>query len=277
MNKIKILFYILIFLIISGCSKKELKEYKKDINYFDSNITVKLYTSSKDKADNTFDYIEGIYKKYGSLLDKYNSDSEISYIYNNEDNDKKIKLSEDMANLIEYGLKLYSDSNHVLNIFNDMDKVKLKNNVLDNNHIEIDFDKYIKGYINKLIKEYLERVHIDYYFINTGSEIIVGKNVNNEDYIVGIANPFNDDMLKVFKIQNKYISIKSIYHDQYNNNEMVSVVVMGDDIYNTELAANLLFINDYYDGKEIAKKYNVDVIWCYKDNKGNEVIKSNME
>ena len=112
---------------------------------------------------------------------------------------------------------------------------------------------------------------------NTGSEIIVGKNVNNEDYIVGIANPFNDDMLKVFKIQNKYISIKSIYHDQYNNNEMVSVVVMGDDIYNTELAANLLFINDYYDGKEIAKKYNVDVIWCYKDNKGNEVIKSNME
>ena len=60
-------------------------------------------------------------------------------------------------------------------------------------------------------------------------------------------------------------------------NSMISVTVVGNDVYNTELAANLLFINDYYDGIDIAKKYNVDVIWCYKDSKGKEVIKSNIE
>ncbi len=277
MKKTKLLLFVLFFLIITGCSKKELKEYKEEINYFNSNITIKIYTTSKEKADNVFKYIEDIYKNYEKILNKENPDSEISFIHNNKVKDKKIKISNEMSNLIEYGFQLYNDSNSKLNIATNMNKIKLKNNALDNNNVDLNFQKYIKGYINKQIKEYLESININYYFINTGSEIIIGKNINNEDYLVGTINPFNDDMLKLFNIQNKYISIKSIHHDQYNNNEMVSVVVVGDDVYNTELAANLLFINDYYDGIEIAKKYNVDVIWCYIDNKGNEIIKSNIE
>ena len=161
----------------------------------------------------------------------------------------------------------------------NINKIKIKNNVLDNNHINLDFNQFIKGYINKLTKEYLESVNIDYYFINTSNEVLTGKNINNEDYIIAISNPFNDDVLKVFNVQNKYIVTKSIYYNNYlydnelyssiidakgktMTNNMVNVTVVGDDVYETELAANLLFINDYYDGKEIAKKYNVDVIWC---------------
>ncbi len=319
--KIKTIILILIFLILTGCSKKELKEYQKNLDFFDSNINIKLYTTSKDKADNTFDYIENIYKKYEDILNKDNSNSEISYIYNNNSKDKKIKVSNDMNNLIEYGLKLYKDSNGTLSINTgnlidlwnkdyqnnsiptkeelksintNIDKIKIKNNVLDNNHINLDFNQFIKGYINKLTKEYLESVNIDYYFINTSNEVLTGKNINNEDYIIAISNPFSDDVLKVFNIQNKYIVTKSIYYNnfEYDNelyssivdaknktmtNSMISVTVVGNDVYNTELAANLLFINDYYDGIDIAKKYNVDVIWCYKDSKGKEVIKSNIE
>lgn len=319
--KIKAIILVLIFLILTGCSKKELKEYQKNLEFFDSNINIKLYTTSKDKADNTFNNIKDIYKKYEDILNKDNSNSEISYIYKNNSKDKKIKVSTDMNNLIEYGLKLYKDSNGTLsintgdlielwnkdyqnntiptkeelkNINTDIDKIKIKNNVLDNNHINLDFNQFIKGYINKLTKEYLESVNIDHYFINTANEVLTGKNINNEDYIIVISNPFNDDVLKVFNVQNKYIVTKSIYYNNYlyDNelyssiidakgktmaNNMISVTVVGDDVYNTELAANLLFINDYYDGIDIAKKYNVDVIWCYKDSKGKEVIKSNIE
>lgn len=319
--KIKTIILILIFLILTGCSKKELKEYKKNLEFFDSNINIKLYTTSKDKADNTFNNIKDIYKKYEDILNKDDSNSEISYIYNNNSKDKKIKVSTDMSNLIEYGLKLYKDSNGTLSINTgnlidlwnkdyqnnsiptedelksintSIDKIKIKNNILDNNHVNLDFNQFIKGYINKLTKEYLESVNIDYYFINTGNEVLTGKNIINEDYIIAISNPFNDDVLKVFNIQNKYIVTKSIYYNNYEyddelyssiidakgktmTNNMVSVTVVGDDVYETELAANLLFINDYYDGIDIAKKYNVDVIWCYKDNKGKEVIKSNIE
>lgn len=319
--KIKAIILVLIFLIFTGCSKKELKEYQKNLEFFDSNINIKLYTTSKDKADNTFNHIKDIYKKYEDILNKDNSNSEISYIYKNNSKDKKIKVSTDMNNLIEYGLKLYKDSNGTLsintgdlielwnkdyqnntiptkeelkNINTDIDKIKIKNNILDNNHVNLDFNQFIKGYINKLIKEYLESVNIDHYFINTANEILTGKNINNEDYIIVISNPFNDDVLKVFNIQNKYIVTKSIYYNNYEyddelyssiidaknktmTNNMISVTVVGNDVYNTELAANLLFINDYYDGIDIAKKYNVDVIWCYEDNKGHDVIKRNIE
>lgn len=321
MNKIKTFILVLIILLLTGCGKKELKEYTKEFNYFNSDISIKLYTTSSDKAKAAFEYIEDIYKDYENIINRDNESSEIFYIYNNNSKDKKIKISNNMYNLIEYGLKLYKDSNGYLsintgylvdiwneyyqkntipsnielkNINTNINKINIKNNVMDNNHVNLYFNQFIKGYINKLIKEYLMSINIDYYFINTGNEVLTGKNINDEDYIVAISSPFKKDVLKVFNVQNKYIVTKSIYYNsyEYDNeiyssivdakektmaNNMISVTVMGDDIYNTELAANLLFINDYYDGKELAKKYDVDVIWCYKDNKGKEVIKSNIE
>ena len=321
MNKIKTFILVLIILLLTGCGKKELKEYTKEFNYFNSDISIKLYTTSSDKAKAAFEYIEDIYKDYENIINRDNESSEIFYIYSNNSKDKKIKISNNMYNLIEYGLKLYKDSNGYLsintgylvdiwneyyqkntipsnielkNINTNINKINIKNNVMDNNHVNLYFNQFIKGYINKLIKEYLMSINIDYYFINTGNEVLTGKNINDEDYIVAISSPFKKDVLKVFNVQNKYIVTKSIYYNsyEYDNeiyssivdakektmaNNMISVTVMGDDIYNTELAANLLFINDYYDGKELAKKYDVDVIWCYKDNKGKEVIKSNIE
>ena len=321
MNKIKTFILVLIILLLTGCGKKELKEYTKEFNYFNSDISIKLYTTSSDKAKAAFEYIEDIYKDYENIINRDNESSEIFYIYSNNSKDKKIKISNNMYNLIEYGLKLYKDSNGYLsintgylvdiwneyyqkntipsnielkNINTNINKINIKNNVMDNNHVNLYFNQFIKGYINNLIKEYLMSVNIDYYFINTGNEVLTGKNINDDDYIVAISSPFKKDVLKVFNVQNKYIVTKSIYYNsyEYDNeiyssivdakektmaNNMISVTVMGDDIYNTELAANLLFINDYYDGKELAKKYDVDVIWCYKDNKGKEVIKSNIE
>ena len=312
MNKIKTFILVLIFLIITGCSKNELKEYKKSFNYFNSDINIKLYTSSNDKADIAFKEIEKIYKTYENLIDRNDIDSEISYIYNNTSNDKKIKISENMNNLIEYGINLYNDSNGFLSIntgslydlwdkgipsnneskhiTTDINKIKINNNVMDNNHVNLSFNQFIKGYINKLIKEYLKKMNINYYFINTESEVLAGKNINNEDYIVAISSPFNNEVLKVFNIQDKYIVTKSIYHNSYEYdgklyssivnakgktmaNNMISVTVLSDDIYTGELVSNLLFINDYYDGIDIANKYNVEVIWCFKDKLGNEVIK----
>lgn len=263
--KIKIIFVILIFLMC-GCSKKELHEYSKELKFFDSIINIKLYTT-KDKADNIFDYIENTINDYENIINKEDVNSEVSYIYNNNLKDKKIKISNNMNDLIEYGIKLYNDSNGYLRIGN-INEIKLNNNVIDNNHVNLNFDQFIKGYINILIQDYLKNMNINYYFINTDSEVIAGNNVNNKDYVVAITNPFNDDILKVFNIQNKYITTK------YNS--MISVTVLGDDIYISELVANLLLINDYDTGVSIANKYKVKAIWCYKEN-NKEVIKSNME
>ena len=310
----KICIIIIFILFIFGCSKQDLQEYTKELDYFDSTIYIKLYTT-KDKANKTFEYIENIINEYENIINRDNINSEVSYIYNNTSINKKIKISKYMNDLIEYGIKLYNDSNTYLsintgdivdlwnnnivlnnelnNIDTNIDKIIVKNNVLDNNHVNLYFDQFIKGYLNNLIKNYLENMNIDYYFINTESEILTGKNINDKDYIVAISSPFNDEILKVFNIQNKYIVTKSIYHNSYEYNgelyssivdaknktmanNMISVTVVSDDIYIGEMVANMLFMNDYDIGTRIANKYNIKAIWCFKEN-GKNIIKSNME
>ena len=310
MNKLKVFLLVFTFFILCGCSNGGLEEYSNEFNYFNSDINIKIYTTSYDKAMVVFSDIEDIYRKYNSITNRDDSNSEISIIKNKSN----IKLSNDMNDLIKYGKKLYSDSDNILsintgdlvdlwnnsdNITNgsdidtSLDKLIIKNGKLINK-MNLSFDNYIKGYTNILVKEYLNDVGVDKYFINTGNEVLVGASVDNEDYVVAIGSPFSDEVLNVFNVQNKYIVTKSIYYngydfdgDIYSNivdaknkvmaNNMVSVTVSGDDIYTTELVANLLFINDYYDGIDIANKYNVDAIWCYKDKLGKEIIKSNMD
>lgn len=312
-------FILLLFLfLLTGCSSKKILEYTNNFNFFDSDISIRIYTTSSDKANKVFNQIQSIYSKYEKITDRHNLDSEISYIYRNNLKDEKIKLSNEMADLIEYGINLYKDSNGILSINtgNIVDKwdelysnkeipdnisydtslknITIKNNLLTNNHLNLNFDNFIKGYTNNKVKEYLKSVNIDKYFINTGNEIIIGKGLNNKDYVVAISSPFDNSALKVFNLQNKYLVTKSIYYNAYKyddviysnivdaknetmSRKMISVTVVGDDIYQTELAANMLFINNYYKGIDIAKKYNVDVIWCYKDNNGIEIIKDNFD
>ena len=310
MNKYKTIILFFAFFILCGCSNGKLKEYTNEFNYFNSDINIKIYTTSYDKAMVVFSDIEDIYKKYDNITNRDNSNSEVSMIKNKYG----IKLSSDMNDLIKYGKKIYSDSDKLLsintgelvdlwnnsdtipdgsNIDTSLDKLVIKNGKLINK-MNLSFDNYIKGYTNNLVKEYLLDVGVDKYFINTGNEVLVGNNIDNEDYIVAIGSPFSNEVLKVFNVQNKYIVTKSIYYNGYDfdgslysnivdaknknmANNMVSITVSGDDIYTTELAANILFINDYYDGIDIAKKYNVDVIWCYKDKSGKEIIKRNMD
>lgn len=310
MNKIKTFILVLFFLIICGCSKGEYKEYTNEFHYFDSDINIKIYTTSYEKASVVFSDIEDIYKKYENITNRDNSNSEVSKIKNKAG----IKLSNEMNNLIKYSKDLYNDSDKLLsintgdivdlwkisdtvpdssNIDTSLDKLVIKNGKLTNK-MNLYFDNYIKGYTNKLVKEYLDSMNIDYYFINTGNEVLVGSGIDDEDYIVLIGSPFSNNVLKSFSVQNKYIVTKSIYYNSYKIGDeiysnivdakdktmasnMISVTVSGDDIYTTELVANMLFINDYYDGIDIANEYNVDAIWCYMDKSGNEIIKSNMD
>ena len=311
------LVLVLITFCLFGCKSQELDEYTKTLNYFGNEIKIKIYVSSEDKAKKAFNDIEEIYAKYENIIDRNNPSSEISYIYTNNSDDKKIKVSNEMNSLIQYGIKWYKASNGLLSfntgdlidlwddyyqekllptdeklkkIDTSIDNIKIKNNILDNKHYNLSFDQFIQGYTNSLVKEYLKKMHIDYYFINTSSEVMAGKNIENNNYIIALSNPFNNELLKTLQIQNKYVSTKSIYHNSYEyddelysnivnakdktmGNKMVSVTVISNDPEVSDMVATMLFLVNYTEGLKIAKKYNVDVIWCYYDEDGNEVIK----
>ena len=295
MKKIKTFILVLIFLMITGCNN-DLQEYTKTLHYFNEDIRVKIYVNSEKRANLVFKEIENIYKKYEDI--------------NNSSN--KIKISDEVNDLILYGFKLYQDSNGILsintgdlvdlwdlkyknkqipsddelkNIDTSMDNINLKNNVL--NHYNLNFNQFIIGYTNNLVKDYLKSVNINYYFINTNNDILSGSGVNNEDYVVILSNPFNNETLKVYSMQNKYLKTISVYHNSYKYddkiysnivnakdktmaNTMISVSVLSDDVYTSEYLANMLFILDYDSGYKLAKKYNAKVIWYYKE--GNKEI-----
>ena len=295
MKKIKTFILVLIFLMITGCNN-DLQEYTKTLHYFNEDIRVKIYVNSEKRANLVFKEIENIYKKYEDI--------------NNSSN--KIKISDEVNDLILYGFKLYQDSNGILsintgdlvdlwdlkyknkqipsddelkNIDTSMDNINLKNNVL--NHYNLNFNQFIIGYTNNLVKDYLKSVNINYYFINTNNDILSGSGVNNEDYVVILSNPFNNETLKVYSMQNKYLKTISVYHNSYKYddkiysnivnakdktmaNTMISVSVLSDDVYTSEYLANMLFILDYDSGYKLASIYNAKVIWCYKE--GNKEI-----
>lgn len=318
MKKIKTIILVLIFMCLIGCSSKHnLNEYTKSINYFDTDINLRIYTHDIDEANQIFDGIEEIYSSYSEIVDRDNPDSEISYIYNNKLQNNKIKLSKKMTQLIEYGINLYTESNGLLSIntgnlidtWNDsylkkelpnqqllnnidttINNVKINNNMLENNHNNLSFNQFIRGYTHQLVKEYLEKNHIDYYFVNTSTEVLAGKNISGNNYVVLLSNPFNDGVLKNINMQNKFLVTKSIYHnsyeyddDMYSNivnakekkmaNGMVSVTVLSDSPDTGDMVANMLFLLNYEDGLKIAKKYGVEAIWCYYDKNNNEIIK----
>lgn len=318
MNKkvFKTFLFFLSFLFLSGCSKQELTLYTKNFNFLDKEIEVKIYTTSEKKANKAFEEIGDIYDKYEQIASRDDENSEISYIFNNRSKDNKIKISDEMTELINTGIDWYKKSNGLININSgsiidlwndkykdnlmptqkeldslniDIDNISIHNNYIDNNHVNLSFDNYINGYTNQKIKKYLESINIRCYFINAGSEVMVGKGYDNKDYNIAISNPFDDTLLQLFSIQNKYIVTKSIYYNSYeydNNlyssivnpkskymsNNMVNVTVVSNDAIVGDMLATILFLMDVDDGKEFIKQYDVQAIWCYYDENGNEIV-----
>ena len=315
--KFKTIILILSFLFIAGCNKQKVTLYTKTVHYFDNDIEIKLYTTSSSKASKAFDDIADIYSTYEKISNRNNKNSEISYIFNNHSKEKSIKVSNEMKELIEFGIEWYKNSDGLINInsgdiidlwddkykqnliptlddlksvSDDINQIDLKGNNIINNHVNMSFNSYIQGYTNKKVKDYLKSVHIDTYFINTGNGVMVGKGKDNEDYVIALSNPFDDSLLQMFSIQNKYLVTKSIYYKSYKyddklysnivngkskfmSDNMISITVVSDDPALGDVLSDLLFLTDYDNGYKIATKYNIQAIWCYYDELGNEVIK----
>ena len=311
MNKklIKTFLFFFLIVLLTGCNKKKQELYEHDFNFLNQNIHIKLYTTSSSKAEKIFEELENIYNKYQTVIDK-----EIVDISNKKINN--LKISNELSELIETGIKWYDLSNGLINInkgnlvllwdeyrksnsvpskdeVNDIDisidNIDLKNNYLSG-QVNLNFDDYINGYVDRQIKDYLKDMHINYYFINSGTHILVGDNYEEDNYNVALTNPFDESSLEMLTVNNKYIVTKSIYYNSYEyedeiysniinpltrylSNNIVSVTVLGDDPLECDILATMLFMMDYEQGYELTDKYNVQALWYYYDIDGNEIVK----
>lgn len=310
----KIIIILSLILLLTGCDKNEY--YSKNIFYMDTVINIKIYDKDKKKVDDAFTEIENIYSKYEKITNFYNENSELYILNNNLNNDEAITVSSELYELISIGLNWYNKSNGLLNInigsvtkiwhdFRDgtidfpssellnnqeisIDTIKLlENNQISNTNVNIDLGSFVKGYVTEKAGNYLESVGLDYYIINAGGNVKVGKSYKGY-YNIGVKSPVDETNFSIIKGENISVVTSGGYERFYEYNDVLyhhiidpntkypadyikSVTIIGEDSALCDILSTTLFLMSVEDGKEFIKDYDVDVIWYTLD---NEIVKS---
>lgn len=317
-----IMTVLLIILVLTG--NKNLNEYNTNIFYMNTHINVRIYSNDSVKAKKVLREIEKIYKKYHELTDRYHAYDNINNIYyinNNTDDVETITIEKELYDVIKYGIDFYEKSNGLLNInlgnvidvwkkyreskdgiptieelknsgsIDIKDVVLLGNYQILNNHPNIDLGAVVKGYVTKIVSEYLKEQGINKFLINSGSSnVLVGDHYKNGVYKIGIEDPNgNGGIYHIIKGNNIAVITSGgyerfyeyegkIYHhiiDPFTlmpSDYMKSVTIITDDSALGDLLSTTLFLMSIEEGKEYIKQFNnVEAIWYTNDDK---VIKS---
>lgn len=264
-----IIIILIVFIVINLNSK--VNEQIKSFNYFNEDITIKIY--SNKNMDSTFKEIDGIYKKYQK------------YYQNPSQNTGK-----DLIKLLEYGKNAYEETGGLIDItagelITSIEDDKTYNfhttiNSLDFNKKEtlknISIDSLIGAYATNIVKEYLDENKIKKYIINEDGNIIAGDHYNDDKYKVSITDT-NGNLVKIVYLNGESMATKGntskfkpymvnpLTSSKNKENNLISVI--SKDINEANKVANALYLMSIDDGKEFAKKYDVEVLWHTNDEK----------
>ena len=195
----KSLYYITILILLFGfyfSFTNRKVEHSKNIMKMDTYINIKLYSKNK-KVDKILNDVESIYNKYDILADaytKYDNVINVYYLNNVLKVNKEITISKELADLIQYGIDVYNNTNGLVNIamgnvtgvwkkyinegteipsekelnnlnININDIVLEGNKFLKKSDVKLDLGSITKGYVTEEVGNYLESKKIDKYLI----------------------------------------------------------------------------------------------------------------
>lgn len=287
-----LIILLAMFILRKFITPKE-TEYVKNINYFNKDISIKLYTKSIDEANIVFDEIEKIYKHYYELIDRKNSYENLNNVYkiNSITDVSMLELDIDLFNIIKLGNEYFYKTNGIFNIndgkyvdmiesttdFSNIKGVDIKDIVLyDDNkiltgNINLNLDIIGFGYANETVAYYLKKINLEKYVIDSGNSILVG----NNKYSINIAgNELNLTNKKIFMTSkdDKIVDSKNKKIPDYFQN----VVVITDDSIMGSILSKTLYIMSPEEGQEFIKNFSdVDVIWTLSD--GTKLKSSNVK
>lgn len=278
----------------------KLKEFSHQFEFNNDTVIVSIYTNNSKKADKIVKEIENIYVKYQKLTDTTKSYDGINNLYSIRHNYNKntyLDIDKDLYTLLKYGINIYDKTNgkidismgNILYLWNSYNLTKLrtpsteeikiahnqkitdidlKENKILNNHVNINLDYIIKGYIMKEIKTYLKENKIDNYYINADKEVLVG---GNKQYKVALQDPNDENSIyQIIKVNNSYISTSSgdIIDSKTLSlaNNMKSVTVITSNAEYVTYLSKLLYLMPVEEGIEYINKLdNVEAIWYKND------------
>lgn len=249
----KSLYYITILILLFGfyfSFTNRKVEHSKNIMKMDTYINIKLYSKNK-KVDKILNDVESIYNKYDILADaytKYDNVINVYYLNNALEVNKEVTISKELADLIQYGIDVYNNTNGLVNIamgnvtgvwkkyinegtevpsekelnnlnININDIVLEGNKFLKKSDVKLDLGSITKGYVTEEVGNYLESKKIDKYLINAGGNVKVGKSYKDGKYVIGIENPNDTNkMYKKINVENKSVVTSGDYQRYYEVN-----------------------------------------------------------
>lgn len=249
----KSLYYITILILLFGfyfSFTNRKVEHSKNIMKMDTYINIKLYSKNK-KVDKILNDVESIYNKYDILADaytKYDNVINVYYLNNVLEVNKEVTISKELADLIQYGIDVYNNTNGLVNIamgnvtgvwkkyinegtevpsekelnnlnININDIVLEGNKFLKKSDVKLDLGSITKGYVTEEVGNYLESKKIDKYLINAGGNVKVGKSYKDGKYVIGIENPNDTNkMYKKINVEKKSVVTSGDYQRYYEVN-----------------------------------------------------------
>ncbi len=302
-------FLILFFLIWLFIDYKNIKkEYFKTFYYLDTFIDVRIY--SNKSVDKVFNGIENIFSEYDKLISTDKEYEGIINVYTINNTNEVLTIDKKLHDLISYGMIVFSKTNGLINInmnsvvekWNDFltnkgevpiisytEDIDINNiSLLKDYKIEggLNLNLYLiaKGYITKIVQEYLTSVNINDYIINIGGDVVLGNSYNDTEYSIALEKPYDNSVYDLISCTNKAVVTRGTYNKFYklndiyytdiingktlsSNNYFKSVTVIGEDINTSSMLATVLYMMDLEEGKEFLKDFiNVKVYWyTYSD------------
>ena len=225
---------------------KKYSEYERKFKALNTDISVKIYTDSKSKAEKALNEVENTYKEYDNLTNRYDKNSEI-YKINNSNSDEYISIDSKLYDLISYGVEQYKETDGLINIntgelsdiwkkyrdkkdgipsdkelkniSTDINNIKLKDdNKINTKNTNIDLDYIKRGYITNKVEKSLNLLGIDSYIIVCGGNVTMGNYYEESGkYVVNVSSPSKDDNSKIalLRATNQTISSVSKYELYY--------------------------------------------------------------
>ena len=237
-----------VFFVLKKVNSLKYKEYTKTLNYMDTVIDIKLYSNNEKEANNIIEEIDGIYKHYHELTDRYNTYDGIVNVYtiNHKTDVTKLEISKDLYDILNYGINWYYKSNGLFNInignltdiwkkyrdnksgiptseeLNNIVGLDIQNVVLYDDYkiltgnVNIDLGGIAKGYATEVVHHYLQSISFDKYLINAGGTVLAGVNASSDNYKVGIQNPDSpSEIFDTLSISNAIVTSSGGYERFY--------------------------------------------------------------
>jgi thiamine biosynthesis lipoprotein len=182
--------------------------------------------------DEVFDYFKYIDDKFST----YKDDSEISRI--NQHELAFEDASQDMKTVLELAEQTRQATDGFFNI---------------NRHGFCDPSGLVKGWAIYNASKILSRNEMNNFYIDAGGDVqVVGKNVKDQNWRIGIRNPFDPaQIVKILSVTNcgvatsgTYIRGQHIYdprNDDHLLTDILSLTVIGPDIYEADRFATAAF------------------------------------